>query len=576
MLRILAASAAVFSLLAGAVPASASPTGIDGTVTSAGTGLPMKGIQVIAKTPDGNWVRDATTDANGKFDIPLTAGRQYRIQANATEHEETLSDPVTAPGTVSIAMKPFTYGSVRGTYLRKPGQPIGGVGVQLTDRWGNQQDWKATDANGVFRFEHVRSGEHKLRFYYPYSSDHWYDNEKLFTVQADQETVVEQFARPMGAAEVTIRDRATGDPMPNVPVQASLPTVLGAGYTVNTDAQGKARFTNLLTGRWRFLLSQPTGYLYSTVEDVEVKADETAVAEGTLQREAVFELTFVDATTGAPVDGCYVTVQPGSRNVVPTGSGTCSTGGTGKLRVTGQWPGTQRLFAFPRTSTAHGSQWVGENGGTGDVEQAKWFDTVSGQTTAVQVKFDGAGTISGSVVDDATSAPVSYLCPSVTPSYLSPSHGRNVKCTYTEGRYEISGLGPYAWKVQFPSAYGDYAWQWSGGAADRFAATPVQVTPGGTATADARLKKPARIKGRLLNATRPYQYSTVLAVNALTGDYAGPEASRNDKYEYWMKGYATQDVRLLFNANSEDEYQTHPDLVHVEEGQETVVDLQVR
>ncbi|MFI6095525.1 collagen binding domain-containing protein [Lentzea sp. NPDC051213] len=578
MLRILAACAAIFSLLIGATPASASPTGIDGVVTSAGTGAPMKGIQVIAKTPDGSWVRDAFTDANGKFDIPLAANKQYRIYAHASEHEEALTEPVTAPGTVSIELKPFTYGSVRGTYLRKPGQPLAGVGVRLTDVNGNDvAERVATAADGTFRFDHVRTGQRKVRFYFPQQTDHWYDNGNPITVQAGQETVVEQLARPMGGAEVTIRDSATGEPMANVPVQATLPIELGAGYTVNTDAEGKARFTDLLTGKWRFLLSQPKGYLYNTIEDVQVNADETTVAAGTLDREAVLDLTFVDAATGAAVDGCYVTVEARQNNVVSTGHERCSTDGTGKLRVDGFWPGRQRLFAFPRTSAAHGSQWVGENGGTGDVEQAKWFDTVSGQTTSVQVKFDGAGTISGSVVDDATGAPVAGLCPSVTPSSYDPSQGRNVRCTYTEGTYSISGLGPYAWRVQFPSSYGEYAWQWSGGAADRFSATPVQVTAGGTATADARLKKPGKISGRLVNATRPFQYTTVLAVNAVTGDYAGREASRNAQYEYSMTGYGTQDVRLLFHGNFEEEFQTHPDLVHVEAGQETTgVNLQVR
>lgn len=572
--RVLAACAAVVSLLIGAAPASASPTGVDGVVTSAATGQPMKRIQVIARTPDGGWVRDASTDDNGRFDIPLTAGRQYVINALALEHEEAWSEPVTSPGTVSIAMKPFTYGSVRGTYLRKPGEPLGSVRVRLTDRSGNDvAESTVTAADGTFRFDHVRTGERTLRFYYPsYSYGHFDDT---LTVLPDQETVVERFARPMGGAEITIRDAATGDPMPNVQVGSEGPE--GTGPRVTTDVEGKARYADLLTGRWRFLVDQPVGYLYSTVENVDVTADQTAVATGTLDREAVLELTFADAATGAPVDGCYVTVDPRARNVVPNGTGICSTDGTGKLRVTGQWPGRQRLFAFPRTSTAHGSQWVGENGGTGDAEQAKWFDTVSGQTTSVQVKFDGAGTISGTVVDDQTGAPVSYVCPSVTPSYADPSQGRNVRCTYTDGRYEISGLGPYSWPVQFPTEYGQYAWQWSGGAADRFSATKIQVSPGGTATADARLKQPGKISGRLVNATRPWQYTGVYAVNALTGDYAGPEASRNSRYEFSMKGYATQDVRLLFHANFEDEFQTHPDPVHVEAGRETTgVELQVR
>lgn len=572
MFRTVAALAAVFSLLISGTPASASPTGIDGTVTSAATGLPMKGIQVIAKTPDGGWVRDGFTNAEGKFDIPLTAGRQYRIFAHASEHEEHLSEPVTAPGSVSIAMKPFTYGTVRGTYLRKPGEPIANVGVQLTDLNGNDvKDRTITAADGTFRFDHVRTGERKLRFYFPYSSDHW--SEQL-TVRDGEETVVEQVARPMGSAEITIRDRETGEPMPNVRVDAS---GLYGGVGATTDAQGKARYSDLVTGKWRFLISPPEGYLSETIEDVEVKVDETAVATDTVQREAVFELTFTDVATGAPVDGCYISVYPDRHNVVDWYQSHCGYDGTGKLRVNGYWPGRERFFVYPRTSASHGSQWVGENGGTGDVDQAKWFEFVSGETTSVQVKFDGAGTISGSVVDDESGAAVSGLCPSVTPSHYYVSQGRNVKCTYTEGRYEISGLGPYAWKVQFPSEYGDHAWQWSGGAADRFGATPVQVNAGGTATVDARLKKPGRISGKLVNATRPFEYTTVLAVNPVTGDYAGPSASRNSKYEYWMKGYATQDVQLQFHGNFEDEIQIHPDLVHVQEGQETSgVDLQVR
>lgn len=576
MLRTLAACAAVLSLLAGGTPASASPTGIDGTVTSAATGQPMKGIQVIAKTPEGGWVRDGFTDAAGKFDIPLTAGRQYRIFAHASEHEEQLTEPVTAPGTVSIALKPYTYGSVRGTYLRKPGQPVAGAGVELTDVNGNQRGWQNTDANGAFGFDHVLSGRYKLRFVFPHQADHWYDGEKPFVVEADKTTVVEQLARPMGSAEITVRDGATGEPMANVPVDASLPVELGAGYTVKTDAQGKARFTDLLTGTWRFLLSQPPGYLYSTIEDVEVREDETAVATGKLDHEAVLELTFTDATTGAPVDGCYISVYPDRHNVVDWSQSHCGYDGTGKLRVTGYWPGRERFFVYPRASTAHGSQWVGENGGTGDVEQAKWFDFVSGRTTAVQVKFDGAGTISGTVADDDTGAPVSDVCPSVTPSGTYPSAGRNVRCTYTAGRYEISGLGPYAWKVQFPTAYGTYAWQWSGGTGNRFDATPVQVTAGSAVTADARLKKPGQITGKIVGATYPAQYTAVWSVDARTGDYAGPGGFVNAQYEYTMEGFGTQDVRVFFSG-SPDGVKEHPDVVHVEQGQTVSgVDLHVR
>ncbi|HUQ55888.1 carboxypeptidase-like regulatory domain-containing protein [Lentzea sp.] len=222
----------------------------------------------------------------------------------------------------------------------------------------------------------------------------------------------------------------------------------------------------------------------------------------------------------------------------------------------------------------YGSQWVGTDGGTGDLELAAWHTLRFGETTQVTVKLDPAGTISGTVTDDATGAPVSEVCVTVTPAepwYVNPYQPH---CTSSEGKYTLSGLGPYAWRVQFPDASNRYAWEWSGDKSDRFAAQPVQVQPGGTTTADAQLSPPGKVTGRITGMTLPPQYVTIYSINALTDDWAGRAGTVTSDGQYTLPGLNTQSILIDF-ADTNQGLQRHPTSVAVTAGQTTNVDLQV-
>jgi hypothetical protein len=215
-------------------------------------------------------------------------------------------------------------------------------------------------------------------------------------------------------------------------------------------------------------------------------------------------------------------------------------------------PDKYRLFVYARDGE-HGSQIVSTNGGTGDLDRAKVFDAAPGQTVAVKVLLDKAGSITGVVRDKATGKPT-YACASVLPAPTqhanSPTDG-GVGCTDDTGRYTISGLGPYTWKVEFPAYDDAHAWQWSGGSVNRTHAAGVKVTVGGTATANADLLPTAVIKGNAVSAGREPVDTEVVAVDAESGDYAGfhgwPEFGTG---AYTLTGLGNQRVWVVYRAQS--------------------------
>ncbi|MBB4677424.1 hypothetical protein [Crossiella cryophila] len=87
---------------------------------------------------------------------------------------------------------------------------------------------------------------------------------------------------------------------------------------------------------------------------------------------------------------------------------------------------------------------------------------------------------------------MSGLCTSVRPALAGDHRPWGVRGTNAEGRYTISFLGPYGWRVQFPDMKGDYAWQWSGAAPDRFGATQVRATASETTRSMPGSSPPAR------------------------------------------------------------------------------------
>jgi hypothetical protein len=213
--------------------------------------------------------------------------------------------------------------------------------------------------------------------------------------------------------------------------------------------------------------------------------------------------------------------------------------------------GEKRAAGPGRCPKRHGAQWVGAGGGTGDLEAARVFDARPGETVEVTVRLDPAGSITGVVRDQTTHAPVP-LCASVLPA--SAEHGvdgAGVGCTDADGRYTITGLGPYAWPVEFPD-YGlpdsapAHAWQWSGGGVNRHAATKVTVEAGGTATADADMRPAGFITGTARAAGHDAVLTQVTAVDVETGDFTGFRGGPDEHGRYVLAGVNDERVRVYF------------------------------
>ncbi|MCO1579883.1 hypothetical protein M8C13_29435 [Crossiella sp. SN42] len=471
-------------------------------------------------------------------------------------------------GMTAVPAAAAETGSISGSFLRGPGRPLV-VGVRLNDLNGNQRGWTATDTEGRFRFEGVPVGEYRIGFFGPERAVQYWPQQveeyrgSTVTVTAGGTAVVEETALPLGDLEFTVTDQATGQPIPGARLSSR-----DGPYAIyaTTDTAGVARFGPIRATTWSFGI-QADGYQYDIVGETVVRADQTTSLPKTLARVAVLKVEFASAVTGAAVGKACVGIADADQRDLDQDGQDCAHG-TGRAEITYLAPGKYRLFAMPGDRSGgdgvHGSQWVGPEGGTGDPAQAKLVELRSGETTEVRVRFDGAGSITGSVTDTKTGTPVSGLCPGTTPA-SSGSRGQwGVQCTYTEGRYTIADLGPYDWRVQFPDMKGKYAWQWSGEAPDRLAATPVRVTAGAATTLDARLKPAAKVTGKVIGNTIPFRYVSVNAYNARTGDAAGPDGRVTLNGQYFLSGLASQEIKIGFYATRHQDW--YPKPVHVTAG----------
>ena len=240
---------------------------------------------------------------------------------------------------------------------------------------------------------------------------------------------------------------------------------------------------------------------------------------------------------------CVVAVSPGGERHQPVRG--CSDG-TGKVRLGRLDNAAYTLMARP-TDGVHGMQWVGPSGGTGSQYLARQVTPAPGQVTAVPpIQLDRAGTIAGLVTDAATGKGVNLECVDVTPVGGDPTFDGVCQGALSDaaGHYTLTGVGPYAWPVEFSSVEGNgYAWQWSGGVASRKQATLVPVGAGRTATVNAKLSRGTTVSGTVLGTNGAPLQSTVVLVNSDTGDDAGWATPTIGRYAV---GVLPQAVRIRY------------------------------
>jgi hypothetical protein len=210
-----------------------------------------------------------------------------------------------------------------------------------------------------------------------------------------------------------------------------------------------------------------------------------------------------DGRTGVPVASATVHAVAAGDRFADLWDPRAVSDATGAAVFDGLTPGRYSFFVQPG-DTVHGMQWLGVRGGTGDRGTALVVTApAEGVRTLPDVRLDPAGTVTGTLTEAASGAPVTAQ---VSVASMDPLWRETTPNVVGAGRYTFAGLGPYRWTLFFlpdgaagPSAA--VAAHWSGGATDRRRAHRIRVTAGGTTVADQRFRTGTVVSGNAVGGT---------------------------------------------------------------------------
>lgn len=400
-------------------------------------------------------------------------------------------------GQVSAVSAQAATGTIRGKVSLPSGEPVfppGRVevffpsGILLTEG-------HVFAGSGDYEVTGLPAGEYKLNFQVGKVSQ-WahqkltFADAELFTVTEDGVTVVDETMFRPGAIQIAPTDSVTGQPIDTVCASLDFQIPVCGG------TNGVLELSNVSSGDHSLELTPSDGlHARKRLDDIHVDLGATTRVDTVLTPTAAITATVVNRQTNEAVSGVCVLALV--RHFGAVNQERCTDSDPSGQVLVGELPdGNYRLLAIPDTDGL-GAQWVGADGGTGDEREANVVRARAGRLSTVNpIRLDPAGTIAGVITEAQTGNPVRVgdVCPTPLPGL------RLAPCADGSGNYELPGLGPYRWPVLYPASFlAPYAWEWSGKASDRYAATPIQVIAGQTVVHDVRMRPAARLTGRVLN-----------------------------------------------------------------------------
>ncbi|HLY87366.1 MAG TPA: hypothetical protein VKQ27_00135, partial [Acetobacteraceae bacterium] len=238
-----------------------------GVVTDASTGLPIPTAEVSLNYQFGQPV-----DANGHFtftNVALSAANgpmSYTIAADATNYKSDSANSATAVAscgsvtTVNFQLHPQLFGSIGGTVFEgipnpndlsrtrtvtSSGTPLSGIlvgGSQLTSADGGYLLQHLFIFNDIFNVFGISASDTTNTF--------WPAQQVNVTVYPNQTTQHDFYLvrKCYGSLTVTLLDQATGQPIVGAFIQTGAQDGAPNPSSIQTDANGVARFTNAPLG----------------------------------------------------------------------------------------------------------------------------------------------------------------------------------------------------------------------------------------------------------------------------------------------------------------------------------------
>ena len=486
---------------------------VSGTVSLEGGGAATGGWVNIVDSA-GDIVDSADVDGLGHYVVGgLPAGTYYAEFLNfnwgATEWYDDAVDfdsatpfTVTAGETTTIDAELALAGRIAGTVTLEGGGAATGGHVLVTDAGGNGLAWMEVDEHGWYETSSLAAGTYYAEFLnFDWGATEWYDNAvdfataTPFTVTAGETTTIDVELALAGAISGTVTMEGGGA----VSGGAVSAFDEAGGYIVNTsvDEEGHYLIGGLETGAYYVKWNNFDGPLGAAAD--EWYDDAVTMEAGTLVSVKAGETTTgIDAELAlAGMISGTVTMDGGG---VATGGGVLVTDSTGHV-VSWVWAdedggyveedlaaGTYRVSFWAFDGAL--AEWYDD---AADVDSATPVVVVAGEATTVNGELAFApttGAISGTVTVEGGGVATGGVAYVWDEEY---SLAGSVPVD-AGGNYAIGSLLPGTYYVQF-NDFDLGLREWYSDADSFYSATPVVVSAGATAIADAELALGGKISG---------------------------------------------------------------------------------
>jgi protocatechuate 3,4-dioxygenase beta subunit len=494
---------------------------LQGRVTNA-DGTAFASPYVVARTTDFSVFAQTNGDFDGNYSLPILPAGTYvvsfrrdfssPVQFARGKIDEAAADPIeiTVGATTVLDETFLSTGAIAGHFTRG-GTPLAGAFLTMHGLNGTFGT-ATTGPDGGFRIE-AFPGDYRLSFQYN-GIEQWARGKRTFadadilSVTAGVDTIVEEEGLPVGTVAGRLLG-ADGNPVARALVEVADATSSIGGFT---DEDGRyavevpagpyrVSFSLDFHGKqWAF--GQSTA---GTADTITVVANETVVVDDVLRPYGSVTVTARDATTHAPLQSFCANVQ-GAAN------GGCTEDGT--VTVPDILPGRYLVDAFD------GEPYL-DNFVPGVI-------VTSGATTAVVVDLMRGGTISTTVKDAKTGAPVAGVCvEAVEPTRPAGlGNGQIMNCTDETGHVTVHSVTPGTYNLFAWANDGVHGHQWvgpSGGTGAQASARLVTVGPGRSVTVAAiKLDRAGTVNGVITDAATGVPLPNAAAGISSYSDGNGP------------------------------------------------------